>query len=224
MFTFDLRGHGKSEGLRGHFLSADLILKDIDLLLERARIRFPGIPLILYGHSLGGILVLYYSLKRNPDVKGVLATSPGLHTALEKQPLKILAARILGTIAPTFTMPSGLDDNGLSHDKAVILQYRQDPLVHDRLSVGFGKVMLGVIDWTLSHAGEFSLPLLLIHGKADSIAYPESSSEFAAQVNQNCHLVLWEDGFHELHNEPFKEEVFNTMISWANSLLTQQIN
>jgi len=219
MFTFDLRGHGKSEGLRGHFPSADHILHDIDLLLENASNRYPGTPLILYGHSLGGILVLYYSLKRKPDLKGILATSPGLHTALEKQPLKILAARILGTITPTITMPSGLDDNGLSHDKAVIQQYRQDQLVHDRLSVGFGKVMIGVIDWTLSHAGKFSLPLLLIHGKEDSIAYPESSSEFAAQVNQNCQLVLWEEGYHELHNEPFKEEVFFTMISWANTIL-----
>ena len=79
--------------------------------------------------------------------------------------------------------------------------------------------MLNVIQWTLEHADEFSLPLLLMHGKADSIAYPSSSIEFAAQLNDKCKLVLWEDAYHELHNEPEKAEVFKTMNSWINDQL-----
>jgi acylglycerol lipase len=221
LFGADLRGHGKSEGPRGHFPSIHAVTRDIDQLLDQARSRYPGVPLILYGHSLGGILVLYYGLKQKPDVKGILATSSGLHTALEKQPAKILAAKILGSLIPGVSLPTGLDVNAISQDKEVVAVYSADPLVHDRMSLGFGKIMLGVIGWTFKHAKEFSLPLLLMHGKSDTIAYPSGSTEIAALVKENCKLVLWEDGWHELHNEPFKEEVFKSMISWMDVLLAK---
>jgi acylglycerol lipase len=221
LFGADLRGHGKSEGPRGHFPSIHAVTRDIDQLLDQARSRYPGVPLILYGHSLGGILVLYYGLKQKPDVKGILATSSGLHTALEKQPAKILAAKILGSLIPGVSLPTGLDVNAISQDKEVVAVYSADPLVHDRMSLGFGKIMLGVIRWTFEHAKEFSLPLLLMHGKSDTIAYPSGSTEIAALVKENCKLVLWEDGWHELHNEPFKEEVFKSMISWMDVLLAK---
>jgi acylglycerol lipase len=221
LFGADLRGHGNSEGPRGHFPSIHAVTRDIDQLLDQARSRYPGVPLILYGHSLGGILVLYYGLKQKPDVKGILATSSGLHTALEKQPAKILAAKILGSLIPGVSLPTGLDVNAISQDKEVVAVYSADPLVHDRMSLGFGKIMLGVIRWTFEHAKEFSLPLLLMHGKSDTIAYPSGSTEIAALVKENCKLVLWEDGWHELHNEPFKEEVFKSMISWMDVLLAK---
>ena len=80
LFTADIRGHGKSEGLKGHADSMDILVQDVDILVKQASIRYPGLPLILYGHSLGGILALHYGLKRNPDVKGVLVTSPAMHS------------------------------------------------------------------------------------------------------------------------------------------------
>jgi len=219
LFGFDLRGHGRSGGARGHIDSIDDYLSEIDLLLRQARLRFPGLPLILYGHSLGGILVLNFTLKRKPDVKGVIATSSGLHTALEKQPVKVLLAKILGSIVPTVSLPSGLDTKALSHDQAVIDTYLKDPLVHDKISLGFGKIMLGVSKWTLENAGQFPVPLLLLHGKSDMIAYPSGSMEVAAALKENCTLVLWEDGYHELHNEPEKAEVFKTMTMWMDARL-----
>ncbi|MCC7118619.1 MAG: lysophospholipase [Anaerolineales bacterium] len=221
MFGFDLRGHGRSGGPRGHFPSIEAVLSDIDLLFEHARQRYPNLPLILYGHSLGGILVLHYGLKRKPNVKGVIATSPGLHTALESQKAKIMAARILGLIAPTVLLPSGLEANSISHSQAAIDKYQNDPLVHDKISLGFGRVMLGVTQWTLEHAHEFPLPLLLLHGKADRIAFPSSSTEFAAAVGEKCTLVLWDDGYHELQNEPEQAEVFKTMLMWMNARLNE---
>lgn len=214
LFGADLRGHGKSGGPRGHFPSIEAVLGDIDMTLEQARLHYPGVPLFIYGHSLGGILVLNYVLKRNPDVKGAIVTSPGLHTAVEEQPVKVLAARILGSLFPAVTLPTGLDADAITRDGEVVNAYKRDPLVHNRMSLGFGKTMLKVIHWTLEHAGEFSRPLLLMHGMKDSIAYPSSSTEVAASLNEKCKLVMWEGGYHELHNEPFKEEVFNTMTSW----------
>jgi alpha-beta hydrolase superfamily lysophospholipase len=220
LFGADLRGHGRSGGPRGHFPSIEVVLQDIDLLIEHAHELHPDLPLILYGHSLGGILVLHYGLKRKPDVKGVIATSSPLHTALEEQQVKVMAAKILGSLLPTFTIPSGLDVNALSHDREVVKLYNDDPLVHNKMSMGFGKIMLSVSHWTLNHASEFSLPLLLLHGKSDSISYPSSSIEFAAPLKEKSKLVLWDDGYHELHNETFKEEVFKTMTFWIEQHLT----
>jgi len=221
LFGADLRGHGRSQGPRGHFPSIEVVLQDIDLLLEEARNCYPGMPLILYGHSMGGILVLHYGLKRKPEVKGVIATSPSLHTALEKQPIKVMAAKVMGALMPSVTLPSGLDSNSISHDSEVVKLYNNDPLVHNKISLGFGKIMLSVNRWTLQHAYEFSIPLLLLHGRSDSLAYPSSSIEFAGSLKETCKLVIWEDAYHELHNEPIKNEVFKTMTTWLEKLLTK---
>ncbi len=219
LFGADLRGHGRSGGARGHISSIEDFMQDIDELLGQASVRYPGLPIILYGHSLGGIQVLHYGLTRKPNVKGVIATSSGLHTALEKQYLKVIMAKILGSLMPNTAIASGLDPKAISRDDTVVQAYIKDPLVHDKISFGFGKAMLGATSWTLAHAAEFPLPLLLMHGKADMIAFPSSSTEFAAPLKEKCTLVLWDGAYHELHNEPEKNEVFKTMTLWMDARL-----
>ena len=221
LFGADMRGHGRSGGKRGHIPSAEAILLDIDMLFEHARSRYPGIPLILYGHSLGGIRVLHYSLKRKPAVKGVIATSSGLRTALENQPAKILFAKLFGSLLPGIQLHSGLDVNAISRDPEVIKAYKADPLVHDYISLGFGNIMLGVAKWSLQHAAEFPLPLLLLHGTSDALAFPSGSKDFAEPLTGKCKLVLFEGAYHELHNEPEKELVFKTMIDWMEGRLIE---
>lgn len=221
LLGFDHRGHGRSGGARGHVSSSEDFMKDIDLLLEQARIRYPGLPILLYGQSLGGILVLHYGLKRRPALKGVIAASPGLHTSLEEQTVKIFTVNLLGSLLPGTTLPSGLNPAEISRDTGVVEKYIHDPLVHDKITLGLGKIMLGMNKWTLTHAGEFPLPLLLLHGKSDKIAYPSGSTEFAAALKQNCTLALWDGAYHELHNEPEKAEVFKTMTMWIDARLRE---
>jgi len=194
-------------------------MKDIDVSLEQARLRYPGLPIILYGHSLGGIQVLYYGLTHKPNLKGVIATASGLHTALEQQKMKIMMAKVLGSLMPNTSLPSGLDPKTISRDEKVVQAYINDPLVHDKISFGFGKIMTSATRWVLDHASEFSLPLLLMHGKADVLAFPSSSTEVAAALKEKCTLVLWDDAYHELHNEPEKGEVFKTMALWMDARL-----
>jgi len=219
MVSFDLRGHGRSGGARGHAPSVDAVMQDMDLLLERGKKEFPGLPLFLYGHSLGANLVSYYCLKFKPNIKGVVATSLALHTALEEQKLKIGIIRLMGGLAPAVTLSSGLDPNNLSRDHKVVQAYIHDPLVHDKASLGFGKIMLDVNQWTLRHAADFPLPLLLLCGKKDVLAFPSSSTEFAAPLKDKSTLVLWDEGYHELHNEPEQAEVFKTMTLWMDARL-----
>lgn len=219
-FGADLRGHGRSGGPRGHFPSDQTILNDIDILLEHTHIKYPGLPLFLYGFSLGGILLLYYALKRKPDVKGIITAGIGLHNTLEEQPVKVLLVKITGSFLPSLLLPNGLDTNALSQNKEVVKLFVNDPFSHNRISSGFGKILLHITRWNLEHAGEFSLPLLLMHGKKDTVAYPSSSIEFAAAQKNHCKLVLWDNAYHEIHNEPVKNEVLRTMVDWLNEQLS----
>jgi len=221
LFGADLRGHGRSGGIRGHVNSIEDFMQDIDVLLAQARLHYPGLPIILYGHSIGGVLVLCYGLLRKPNIKGVIATSSALHTVVEKQSLKVMMAKILGSLMPTTVIASGLEAKDLSRDQEVVQAYINDPLVHDKISLGLGKTMLEASNFALTHAGEFPLPLLLLHGKADKIAFPSSSIEFAAPLKQKSTLVLWDDAFHELHNELEKDVVFKTMILWMDTRLRE---
>jgi len=111
IFTFDLRGHGKSEGLLGHTPSYEALMQDISSMLEAANKQFPQIPSFLCGHSLGGNLVLNYVLRRQPHLKGVVATAPWLRLAFEPPVSKIALGKMTNYIWPSFSQKSGLDTN-----------------------------------------------------------------------------------------------------------------
>jgi len=219
---FDLRGHGKSGGPRGHVPSFETLMQDIDRFLKETETRYPNLPRFLYGHSLGGILILNYALRRRPDVVGVISTAAGLRTALEEQKFKVLMARILGTLMPTVMLASGLDPKTLSRDPKVVQAYIDDPLNHDRMTLGFGKTMLSVLPWTFEHAHEFPVPLLIMHGGKDMLGYPKGSQDFASRVPKNCTLKIWDGLYHEIHNEPEKAEVLKTMVEWMDGQLREK--
>jgi alpha-beta hydrolase superfamily lysophospholipase len=214
LLGFDLRGHGKSGGPRGHTPSFEAFMKDIESMFEQASARYPGIRQFIYGHSLGGILALNYVLRRKPALAGAVVTETALRTALEEQKGKVMLAKVLGALLPSVTLPSGLDANMLSHIPEVVNRYKQDPLVHDKISFGMAKNLLDAIPWTFDHAGEFGIPLLLMHGTADRIAFDRGSKEFAAKVKDDCTLKLWDGFYHEIHNEPEKEQVFAFLLDW----------
>lgn len=219
MLAFDLRGHGKSDGKRGHATSFDVILDDIGLALQECAARFPGKPLFLYGHSLGGNLVLNYALRRKPDVRGVIAASPGLRTAFIPPPAKLALGKVMYSIWPGLILPNGLDLQALSRDPHVIEAYNADPLVHDRLSVRLGVDLLNNGEWALSHAAQLATPLLLMHGDADRLTSAAASREFAESAGALCTLKIWPGGYHEMHNEPEQEKVIETMLGWMETRL-----
>ncbi len=217
LIGFDLRGHGKTPGTRGHAPSYDALMDDITQLLDEAAKRYPGRPQFLYGHSLGGNLVLNYGLRRKPQVKGVVATSPALRLPKAPPALQLALGKVMYGLVPSFTMANGLDRTGLSRDPEVVRRYNADPLVHDRISARLALDMLAAGEWAIEHAGEWTLPLLLVHGTADRITWHEGTRAFADQVKGDCTLKLWEGFYHETHNEPEKAQVLGLMIDWLQA-------
>lgn len=219
LLAFDLRGHGKSGGQRGHFPSFEALMDDIHRHIQQADENFPGLPVFLYGHSLGGLLVLNYATYHKHSLSGVIATGAGLRSPVLEQKAKLTLSKILGGFLPTVSIPTGLDANGISRDPEVVRAYKDDPLVHDVATLSGARVGIGAVDRAFTHAGEFNTPLLIMHGTADRVTYARGSQEFAALVLENCTQKFWDGLYHEIHNEPEQNEVFAFMIDWMKTQL-----
>ncbi|MFZ5645935.1 MAG: alpha/beta hydrolase [Bacillota bacterium] len=219
IFSFDLRGHGKSGGQRGHTPGYEAFMDDISLLLKEARQRHPDIPGFLYGHSMGGNLVLNYALRKRPEIKGVIATSPWLRLTTPPPAIAVALGRIISIFNPASSRSNNLDSKGLSHDPEVVSAYDKDPLVNRLISL---KTFISITDsgrWALDNAAGFSLPLLLMHGSADPVTCPKASEEFAGKAAGNCTLKIWEGLYHETHNEPQQKDIFSFVTQWLNKHL-----
>jgi acylglycerol lipase len=214
LLGFDLRGHGKSGGPRGHTPTYDALMDDIGRLLDETAMRYPALSRFLYGHSLGGNLVLNHALRRKPQIAGVVATSPAIRTATPPPSSQITLAKLMNRIQPAMQMANGLALDGLARDPEVIRAYTNDPLVHNKISVRLALEMLQAGEWALAHAAEFSLPLLLTHGSADKITSATASVEFAQKVPGDCTFKLWDGFYHETHNEPEKAKVLAFIVDW----------
>jgi alpha-beta hydrolase superfamily lysophospholipase len=220
LMGFDLRGHGRSGGARGHTPSYEALLEDIDEFCRQVAARQPGLPRFLYGHSMGGNLVINYALRRRPNLRGVIATGPWLELAFQPPPLKVALGKLMNRLAPSFTQASGLETKALAHDAAVVQAYENDPLVHGQISARLFIAMYEAGQWALQHAAEFPLPLLLMHGDADRLTSAEASRRFAAAAPQGiCTLRLWPGFYHEIHNEPEKEQVLQVLLDWLDTHL-----
>lgn len=214
VLTYDQRGHGKSSGQRGHTPSYETLLDDINCFSRKSLQLFPSLPMFLYGHSLGGNLVLNYVLRRQPKFAGVIVTSPWLRLTVEPSLLLRQLASFLNKLWPTFSMSSGLELNALSRDPIVVDTYNVDPYVHDRISVRLFVTVNQAGHWAIDNATQFNMPLLLMHGGGDRITSVEATMLFASNVKKDHTLKIYPGLYHELHHEPEKEEIASDLINW----------
>ncbi len=221
--AFDLRGHGKSQGRRGHAPSWEALFDDISLSLTQAAARFPDVPVFLYGHSLGGTLVLTYCMSRDSQVTGVISTGPLLRPAFAPPAWKLALGRLMYELWPTFSLNNELDPAGISRDWAVVQAYVDDHLVHDRVSARLGLDMLQAGEWAMRHGEDLKLPSLLMYGSADRLCSPEAIRQFAEHVNHQCTCTSWDGLYHEIHNEPEQDEVLLAIIQWLEAHTVVQV-
>lgn len=199
----DLRGHGLSAGPAGHCAPRREVLRDMDELIEYAQIRYPGLPLYLYGHSLGGNLVLDYRCRGtyNGALAGYIVTSPWILLRKRFSPLVVAGMKGLAKLAPTrkIAYAAGKQDR-----KARRPERKTDPMMHDWISLqtvveGYiiGQAMAcGRQEETGRAAG---IPLLLMHGTDDRLCDIEGSRRVAAWQAEDCTYIEWEGYSHELH-------------------------
>lgn len=214
---YDQQGYGRSEGKRGHAKNLEVLLDDIGLLLEKTRELYPSSPVFLYGHSMGGGLVLNYVTRREVELTGLITTGPWIRLAFEAPAFKIIAGRFLKRFMPTLTLPTGLAAHFISHDEAVVKAYNADPLVHNKLSAAAGIALLEGAKWVDNWAGTLKMPVLLQHGGEDKITSAPATRRFAERVKGDFTHHEWPGLYHEIHNEKEKEQVFEYTLKWMES-------
>jgi alpha-beta hydrolase superfamily lysophospholipase len=217
LMGFDLRGHGKSEGKRGHTPNYGAYLSDITKLLNEACERFPGKKLFLYGHSMGGNLVINYTLRYpSSKISGVIATGPWLKLSRPLSPFMNSVAVFLNKYFPSFRTFHGIKSTDFSQQKYRVEDQVRDEFMHPWISA---RTFICIRDaglWALEHASEFKFPLLILHGGSDKVTSPESSKEFVSKVKTDCTLKIFNELYHEIHNEPRRDEIFSAFIDWLN--------
>ncbi|MBA3342970.1 MAG: alpha/beta hydrolase [Gemmatimonadaceae bacterium] len=220
VFGFDHRGHGRSPGRRGHVARWSEYREDIAAFLRLARESAPGVPLFLFGHSLGALIVVEFTLHYPAGLAGLVASGIPMQPTGVAKPHLVAFARVMSRVWPSLSISMGLDAGALSRDEGVVQAYRDDRLVHPRASVRWGAETLAAIERVRSRAAEIRLPLLLLHGEADRINSVEGSRELLARVSSvDKTLQVYPGGSHEPHNDLCSPQAVSDVEMW----LTRQL-
>lgn len=213
---YDQYGHGESGGARGDLPSTNRLVDDLADLVESTRSRMePGLPLVLVGHSLGGLVASCFVAQQRGPVDGLVLSSPALDLGLSA--FQKLLLSVLPRVAPHLRVSNGLDPNFLSHDDDVIRRYRGDPLVHDRISGILARFMADGCEAVRQSAPAWNVPTLLMYAGADQLVNPAGSRAFAAAAPQALvRSVAFDDLFHEIFNEVESEAVYATLRQWLD--------
>ena len=214
---YDQYGHGESGGPRGGLPSDARLLDDLADIVDSTRGRMPATtPLILLGHSLGGLVAArFVSLALRP-VQALVLSSPALDPGLSA--LQKLLLAVLPKIAPNLRVDNGLDASLISHDPAVVAAYLTDPLVHDRISGRLARFMADAGPATVALAPKWQVPTLLLYAGADKLVNPAGSRAFMAQA---LLAVVTARCFDDMHHEVFSalqpEPVFAALRQWLDA-------
>ncbi|MFH6604039.1 alpha/beta hydrolase [Maribacter algicola] len=218
VYLYDNFGHGRSGGKRGHCPNYEALMDLLESIIEKARSEFATLPIFLYGHSMGGNLVLNHVLRFENEIKGVIASSPYLRLAFEPPKWKMFIGKFLLHVLPSVTLPSGLDPKGISRIPEEVVKYVKDPLIHDLVSPMFSFPIMDAGEWAIKNAYRLKVPTLLLHGTGDPIIDHKGTEAFHNNSNKTT-LNLFEGGYHELHHDICSATMLQTIGNWLRRLL-----
>lgn len=218
--AYDQCGHGKSYGAPGSLPSDSRLLDDLADVIDATRAKMAANQkLILLGHSMGGLVTASLVARKMRPVDALVLSSPALDPGLSGFQKFLLAT--LPSLLPNLRVGNGLDPTWICRDSSVVAAYRADPLVHDRIAARLAKFIADEGPAVLLHAAQWSTPTLLLFAGKDRLVHPQGSRDFAADapsaiVQSHC----YENFYHEIFNEPERDEVLARMITWLNHEIT----
>jgi alpha-beta hydrolase superfamily lysophospholipase len=223
VYAMDHRGHGRSGGQRGHAPSLQALLDDLDTVVMRARTESGG-PLVLIGHSFGGLLAIAYALERPDRLDKAVFSAPALVPKVRVPAWKQALSRVLPKVAPKASFANEIDPKVLSHDSAVAPAYTGDPLVHNQITAGLYAATIARGQAFITRAPELRVPFLLMHGRDDQVVDPAGSERFFARATApDRAFCLYPGLYHEIFNEVDRERVFQDIESWLTQRTDAQL-
>ena len=221
--SLDLPGHGEAPGPRGDIPSWDKLRDTIVPAMFTASRGLEGqpldLPVILFGHSMGGVIALDHAIAHPKPLLGVVVSSPALRTAMQPW-WKLALANVARVTTPSMGFPNGLDVSGLSHDAEVVKAYKDDPLVHDKASPRFYFAFEDARQRVMRGARQLQVPTLLMQGTADRIVDPKGALEFnGAAPHGMARLLTYAEGYHELFNDgTSRENAVRDLLGWMEAV------
>jgi alpha-beta hydrolase superfamily lysophospholipase len=212
---YDHAGHGRSGGRRGWVPESQLLHDDLERVLMYARSIYPDIPLILFGHSMGGNLVANYLIHdKSREISGAVISSGWFRLSVHTPAFLMLLGKVLVKVWPGFRIGNRIDPALLSNDEAEVAAYRHDPLVHNKISAGLFFDLVRDGEYAIEHAANIHVPLLVAHGTEDMMTSFDASVQFADQVGKKASFQPWEGSRHEPHNDKYREKIFRKYTDW----------
>jgi len=216
IYAFDHRGHGRSEGQRGFINDWNEFREDLRTFVTLVQQKTSdNLPLFILCHSMGGVIGLDYCLHYPQGLTGVIASAPAIGD-VAVHPVIWFLARLLDRVWPNFSMsPQSGVKWKISRDAAVLEATRNDTLCHNKATPRLGVQIKNTVEWIQSHAPEWKLPLLVIHGTDDNIASPEGSRRFVQHITfPDVQFNEYEGGYHELFNDIIRDQVLADVAEW----------
>ena len=214
IYGFDLRGHGRSPGQRGHINAWSEFREDLRRFQRWVKANTPRLPCFLLGHSLGGAIALDYALHFPEGLQGVIATAPAVGK-VGVSPIRLGMGRILSCLWPSFSLNTGIAQGACSRDPAVVAAYAQDPLRHTKGSARLVTEFLTTTEWIQSHTADLQAPVLILHGGADQVTSSEGSCAFFQKIKlSDKERREYPESYHELHSDINHQEVFADLSNW----------
>ena len=224
VYGFDLRGNGRSPGQRGYVNSWSEFRQDLKAFINLVKAENPHLPLFLFGQSLGGAIVLDYTLREPDDIEGLILMSPALGLGISQW--LIILSKLFSAVLPRFSLDTGIDFSACSRDPEVIAASAKDSLRHSKGTTRLATELLKTINWIENHATELQTPILILHGDADRVTLPENSRAFFNRITfADKEIREYSNGYHELHQDINYREVFADISDWLNThLLSKKKN
>lgn len=219
-FAIDHRGHGRSNGDRGHTNSFMDYIIDLKIFVNMIRKNHPDTPLLMLGHGLGGTIACKYALTYQNDLAGLILSSPGFIPTINVPVLRSKCADLLSALTPSLSISYGIDPAELTHDEASIAGFADDPLVHTTITPRFYTEYLEGASFCLDHARQLRLPLLIVHGGEDRFCDPKGSQLVYDRADAEDKKIAIIPGlFHETMNEELKPrtKVLSILTKWISS-------
>ncbi len=219
-YAADHRGHGRSEGRRANIERMALIVADLGGFVRFAAERHHGLPVFMVGHSLGGLIALQYATEPGTPLDGLVLSAPAVEVTAGSALQRRLAG-VLSALVPDLQVAALDADQKISRNPEVIRAYREDPLVYrGRIKARTGAEVLATMAGLPTRLPRLSMPLLILHGTDDLICAPAGSTMVHDRVSSPDKTVRrYQDLYHELFNEPERDQVLTDLVCWLNQHL-----
>ena len=221
IWALDHRGHGQSDGPRGHISSFNDYLNDLKGMVELAKAGIgENTSCFLLGHSMGGLISLMFALKHPDMIDGVIVSSPGLGMKVKIPGLKAFMGKVMSSIWPGLSLGNELDSSKISRDKEVVKKYDKDPLKHGKVSARWFTEFVGAMEEAHRLAPSLKVPILMQIAGDDHLVDAAASKSFYEKLGSKDKALRIYDGlYHEIYNElePDRKKVLDDLENWITA-------